>query len=116
MFFDDFFGYMLIKIEDEITSSGEGTSGQTELPRKKLEQEFYIQYPTSRPEQKRIVAIPDGAFERIDTAIANTQKNLANARELFESYLNNVFSQKGEGWENLTRTNCRICWSSNTTL
>ncbi|MDD2219808.1 MAG: hypothetical protein PHS63_06985 [Desulfoplanes sp.] len=90
---------MLIKIEDEITSSGEGTSGQTELPRKKLEQEFYIQYPTSRPEQKRIVAIPDGAFERIDTAIANTQKNLANARELFESYLNNVFSQKEEGWE-----------------
>ncbi|MFA6811179.1 MAG: restriction endonuclease subunit S, partial [Desulfoplanes sp.] len=68
------------------------------------------------PEQKRIVAILDDAFERIDTAIANTEKNLANAWELFESYLNNVFSQKGEGWENLTRTNCRICWSSNTTL
>ena len=50
-------------------------------------------------EQKRIVAILDDAFERIDTAIANTEKNLANARELFESYLNNVFTQKGEGWE-----------------
>jgi type I restriction enzyme S subunit len=49
-------------------------------------------------EQKRIVAILDEAFAGIDTAIANTEKNLANARELFESYLNSVFSQRGEGW------------------
>ncbi len=49
-------------------------------------------------EQKRIVAILDEAFAGIATAIANTEKNLANARELFESYLNNVFIQKGEGW------------------
>ncbi|MCT7969701.1 restriction endonuclease subunit S [Laspinema sp. D1] len=50
------------------------------------------------PEQKQIVAILDEAFEGIDAAIANTEKNLANARELFESYLNGVFTQKGEGW------------------
>ncbi|MCT7969008.1 restriction endonuclease subunit S [Laspinema sp. D1] len=50
------------------------------------------------PEQKRIVAILDEAFEGIDAAIANTEKNLANARELFESYLNGVFTEKGEGW------------------
>ncbi|MBL4748448.1 MAG: restriction endonuclease subunit S [Magnetovibrio sp.] len=50
------------------------------------------------PEQKRIVAILDEAFEGIDAAIANTQKNLTNARELFESYLNNIFTQKGDGW------------------
>lgn len=50
------------------------------------------------PEQKRIVAILDEAFEGIDRAIANTEKNLANARELFESYLNAIFTQKGEGW------------------
>ncbi|ADC72130.1 restriction modification system DNA specificity domain protein [Thioalkalivibrio sp. K90mix] len=42
------------------------------------------------PEQKRIVAILDEAFASIDTAVANTEKNLANARELFESYLNAV--------------------------
>lgn len=51
------------------------------------------------PEQKRIVAILDEAFEGIDRAISNTEKNLSNARELFESYLNSIFSQKGEGWE-----------------
>jgi type I restriction enzyme S subunit len=50
------------------------------------------------PEQKRIVAILDEAFAGIDAAVANTKKNLANARELFESYLNAVFTRKGEGW------------------
>lgn len=49
-------------------------------------------------EQKRIVEILDEAFEGIDRAIGNTQKNLANARELFDSYLNNIFDQKGEDW------------------
>jgi type I restriction enzyme S subunit len=54
------------------------------------------------PEQKRIVAILDEAFEGIDAAVANTEKNLANARELFESYLNAVFTQKGDGWVETT--------------
>ncbi len=54
------------------------------------------------PEQKRIVAILDEAFAGIDAAVTNTEKNLANARELFESYLNAVFTQKGEGWEEKT--------------
>ena len=46
------------------------------------------------PEQKRIVAILDEAFAGIDTAVANTEKNLANARELFESYLRAVLDQE----------------------
>lgn len=49
-------------------------------------------------EQKRTVAILDEAFAGIDTAITNTEKNLANARELFESYLNSVFTQRDKGW------------------
>ncbi|MGM0564568.1 MAG: restriction endonuclease subunit S [Pseudomonadota bacterium] len=69
---------------------------------KRVPKEFINDFPLplpSLPEQKRIVAILDEAFAGIDTAIANTEKNLANARELFESYLNAVFSQRGEGWE-----------------
>jgi type I restriction enzyme S subunit len=50
------------------------------------------------PEQKRIVAILDEAFEGIDTAVANAEKNLASARELFDSYLKSVFTKKGKGW------------------
>ncbi len=50
------------------------------------------------PEQKRIVAILDQAFADIDKACANAEQNLKNARELFDSYLQQVFSQRGEGW------------------
>jgi type I restriction enzyme S subunit len=50
-------------------------------------------------EQKRIVAILDQAFADIDKARALTEQNLKNARELFESYLQQVFSQRGEGWK-----------------
>jgi type I restriction enzyme, S subunit len=44
------------------------------------------------PEQRRIVAILDDVFERVATAKANAEKNLANAKEVFESYLEEVFS------------------------
>ena len=56
------------------------------------------------PEQQRIVGILDEAFDGIATAKANAEKNLLNARALFESHLNEVFSQRGEGWSerNLT--------------
>jgi type I restriction enzyme S subunit len=54
------------------------------------------------PEQKRIVAILDEAFDAIATAKANAEKNLQNARALFDSHLNAVFSQKGEGWVETT--------------
>jgi type I restriction enzyme S subunit len=50
------------------------------------------------PEQQRIVAILDQAFADIEKARANAEQNLKNARELFDSYLQQVFSQRGEGW------------------
>ena len=50
------------------------------------------------PEQRRIVGILDEAFEGIATAKANAEKNLQNARAVFESHLNAVFTQRGEGW------------------
>jgi type I restriction enzyme, S subunit len=49
-------------------------------------------------EQKQIVAKLDQCFEAIDKAKANAAKNLENAKELFQSKLNEIFSQKGEGW------------------
>ncbi|MBI2060091.1 MAG: restriction endonuclease subunit S [Nitrospirae bacterium] len=50
------------------------------------------------PEQRRIVGILDEAFEGIATAKANTEKNLENARALFESHLQSVFTRRGKGW------------------
>ncbi|WP_051168218.1 restriction endonuclease subunit S [Marinospirillum minutulum] len=49
-------------------------------------------------EQKRIVAILDEVFADIEQVRAKTEQNLKNARELFESYLQQVFSQRGDGW------------------
>ena len=60
-------------------------------------------------EQKRIVAILDQAFADLEQVRAKTEQNLKNARELFDSYLQQVFSQKGEGWiDNKIGTICNF--------
>lgn len=76
-----------------------GAVGHKRVPKEFIENHL-IPIP-STDEQKRIVAILDEAFAGIETAIANTEKNLANACELFESYLNSVFTRKGDGWEDV---------------
>ena len=64
-------------------------------------QEFTIPLPPL-PEQQRIVGILDEAFEGIATAKASAEKNLRNARALFESHLDAIFTQCGERWEHKT--------------
>jgi type I restriction enzyme S subunit len=54
------------------------------------------------PEQQRIVGILDEAFEGIATAKAIAEKNIQNAHALFESHLQSVFTQRGEGWVDTT--------------
>lgn len=56
------------------------------------------------PEQRRIVKILDEVFEKTAKAKENAEKNLQNSKELFESYLQSVFSNeklkvKNEKWE-----------------
>ena len=58
-----------------------------------------ICFPKSISEQLRIVAILDSAFENIARAKESAEQNLKNANEIFESYLQSVFENKGEGWE-----------------
>ncbi len=50
-------------------------------------------------EQQRIVAVLDKAFAGIATVTVNAQKNLTNARALFEVGLENTFSGEVHGWE-----------------
>ncbi len=50
------------------------------------------------PEQQRIVAKLDEAFAVIAKAKANAEQNLKNAKELFESYKNELFDNKGKGY------------------
>lgn len=51
----------------------------------------------SIPEQQAIVEKLDFAFGAIEKAKANIEKNIENAKELFQSKLNAIFSQKGDG-------------------
>ena len=53
-------------------------------------------------EQQRIVGLLDEAFEGLATAKTNAEKNLQNARALFESHLQSVFTQRGPGWVETT--------------
>lgn len=50
------------------------------------------------PEQQQIVALLDEVFAGLATAKANAERNLQSARAIFESHLQFVFSQRGEGW------------------
>jgi type I restriction enzyme, S subunit len=72
-------------------------AAQPQITRTNLEP-LEIPFPNSLSEQHRIVAILDEAFAGLATAKANAEKNLQNARAVFESHLNDVFSQRGEGW------------------
>jgi type I restriction enzyme S subunit len=87
--------YFLTHNVDLLNDLGTGTTFK-ELAAGKLK-EIPIPLPPLA-EQQRIVAILDEAFADIATARANAVKNLENARALFESHLEAVFSNRGEGW------------------
>ncbi len=72
----------------DLTSVISGAA-QPQITRKSLSP-VTIYYPPLA-EQKRIVAVLDEAFATMATATANTKKNIANAKELFDSALHSVF-------------------------
>jgi type I restriction enzyme S subunit len=79
----------------ELTGAGHGAAQQNVSTKDIVE----IQVPVPPlAKQQRIVGILDKAFSGIATAKANAEKNLQNARAIFESYLQSVFSKRGDGW------------------
>ena len=69
------------------------------IPHLDKEAMYQLEFPfPSLPEQQRIVGILDEAFAGLATAKANAEKNLQNARALFESHLQSVFTLRGKGW------------------
>lgn len=80
-----------------LTSRAQGASSTMKKIGKQVVQNLPVPFLPLH-EQQRIVAILDEAFEAIATAKANTEKNLQNARALFESQLQSVFTQRCESW------------------
>ncbi|HNW08015.1 MAG: restriction endonuclease subunit S [Verrucomicrobia bacterium] len=76
-----------------------GTKTGAAIPHLDKEAMYQLQFPLPPlPEQRRIVALLDQTFAAIATAKANAEKNLQNARALFESHLQSVFTRRGSGW------------------
>ena len=76
-----------------------GAKTGSAIPHLDKEAMYALEFPVPPlPEQQRIVGILDEAFDGIATAKTNAEKNLQNARALFESHLQSVFTQRGKGW------------------
>jgi type I restriction enzyme S subunit len=92
-FYPEFFGYMLMVIEDDIKEAGEGCGGQTELARSVLAERFSVHYPESITEQRRIVDLLDRTRQGIFAAKGNAERNVENTRALFESHLDRIIAR-----------------------
>ena len=94
----DYLQYFLSR--DVFRAEGErvmgGAVGHKRVPKEFIEQ-YSIPVPPL-PEQQRIVAILDEAFAGIASAVESAEKNLANAREVYQSRLNSIFSRPDDDW------------------
>lgn len=91
-----FLDYQILGLNQEIYALGKGSAQKNlDVPAfRKLK----VFIPDCLAEQQRIAAILDEAFAGIATARAAAEQNRQNARALFESHLQSIFSQRGEGW------------------
>lgn len=84
-----FLFYFLFSKQDEIT----GKEGAVFPSINKKEIENIIVPIPSLSEQQRIVEILDNVFSKLDTVRQNAERNRDNAKELFQNYLDNIFSR-----------------------
>ena len=94
----EFFFYQVLscRFRDQLESLASGTT--VSIVNKSRFNSIEIVLPPLA-EQQRIVGLLDEAFGGLATAQCHAAQNLQNARDLFESHLNAVFTQRGEGWQ-----------------
>lgn len=95
-FVPEFLYYFLLSQKDNLVARATGNA-QPNISQIKV-RETEVPIPPF-PEQRRIVAILDDAFDDIAIAKANAEKSLQKTRALFESHLQSVFTQRGSGWQ-----------------
>ncbi len=84
---------------EELSGAGHGAAQQNVSTKDLVE----IQIPVPPlSEQHRIVGILDEAFDGLARATASAEQNLRNARALFESHLQSVFTHRGKRWQEKT--------------
>lgn len=98
-FVPEFLFYFFVSRKDELVSQATGNA-QPNISQIKIKNTKIPLPPL--PEQRRIVGILDEAFAEIAVAKANAEKNLENARALFDSHLQSVFSNPDKDWVETT--------------
>lgn len=93
--------YHLLEWDTEQIKEEQGTGTTMIHVTKGAMEKRMLPFP-SIPEQKRIVALLDTVFSDLEQTRAKTEKNLKNARELFDNYLQKIFTKKGDGWVETT--------------
>ena len=97
--YDDYLRAFLDSTFDVFNGAKTGAA----IPHLDKEAMYQLQFPfPPLDEQKRIMAKLDEAFAGLAKAKDNAEKNLRNARALFESQLESIFTQRGKGWEKKT--------------
>ena len=92
----EFLNWNILSLNNTIYSLGRGTA-QKNLDTKAFA-EITISYPVELSEQKAIVSRLDSAFAHIDALKANAEKQLSDAKALFQKALEKAMEPK-EGWE-----------------
>ncbi len=91
-----FLDYQMLSLNDDIYALGKGTAQKNlDVP---MFRNLPLFVPNDTPEQQRLVRILDEAFDGIATAKANTEKNLQNARALFDLFFQNTLEKAGQKW------------------
>lgn len=94
----DYLFYYLLANKNKI--KGKEGVGFSSINRSEIN-EINLQYPSEKSEQKRIVSRLDSAFAHIDALKANAEKQLSDAKALFQKALKKAMEPK-EGWEEKT--------------
>lgn len=96
---NNFFMYLFQSpyFQNKIFSSSKGSAIQNISSVKDLKKITFL-LPTLK-EQKIIVEKLDDAFQKIETLENNTKENIKNIEDLYNSYLNKIFTDNTGGWE-----------------
>ena len=96
-----YFGYVLKGYQYQIESFAEGSTGQTEVNKKRLADEIIVSYPVSLAEQRKLAEILGNIDEKIDVN-KKINKNLGQqAQALFKAWFVDFEAFSGEmpnGW------------------
>jgi type I restriction enzyme S subunit len=92
-----FLKYLLLSGSVQQRIRAKGTGATVQGIKASLLKTVQVEFP-NLIEQRRIVGILEEAFDGIASAKANAEKNLQNARSLFESHLEDVFTTREQGW------------------